>query len=989
VALLAVLKAGGAYVPIDPEYPAERVAFMVKDAGAPIVLTQSAWTGLLRSFDGELLRLDADWARVATESEANPDAGVGAQQLAYMIYTSGSTGRPKGAMNTHRGLTNRLLWMQETYALQRDDRVLQKTPFSFDVSVWEFLWPLIAGSRLVVAAPGGHRDARYLVDLIERSQITTVHFVPSMLQVFLEEPDLERCGSLRRVICSGEALPVELLRRYTSALRAPLYNLYGPTEAAIDVTAWACDLSQARSTVPIGTPIANTQIYLLDAGRQIVPIGVTGELFIGGAGVGRGYRNRPDLTEQSFVADPFHAEEGARLYRTGDLARMREDGVIEYLGRVDHQVKIRGFRIELGEIESALLECPGVTGAVVVSEVTAAGDRRLAAYVTTADRDQPPTVALRERLARTLPDYMIPSAFVALDAIPRLPNGKIDRGRLPASAGGATHVPPLPGVEAEIAAIWEGVLRQAPLGTVDDFFALGGNSLSAGQVVSRIARQLNARVGIKDIFLYPTIRSLAAQIRRASGQDLPAVAPLAPQPHHEVSHAQRRFWIQDRLGDAAKGNSHPACFLIEGALDRDALRRAFDALVARHEILRTVFVEIDGQPRQKILAAGEAGLDFEETTLPDGADVEAVLRRIEHLQASRRMDLTRGPLFRVHIVTLGRERHICVCSLHHTVTDGWSVGVLLNDVAALYDAFASGQPDPLSPLAIQYKDYAAWLSRVTAGPESEHMRRFWRATLDGVPALALPADFGRAGARYQRASRRFVVDRSLVEEIESAARRQGATLFMAMLSSIKVLLYRHTAQEDFCVGTPVAGRVLPDLETQIGPYLNVLALRDRVGGDDTLASVLQAVRRTTLDAYAHQLYPFDRLVHDLQLKRDPGRNPLFDVGFTLQNQHEVQRRDESRHLRMTELTRDDESFEDPEAATDLWFVARNDEGSLAVQVVYNGALFRPERIDDLTRDLLKILPAAASNPDLKVKSIPLGASEKRQSGRRIAVDLGL
>ena len=988
VSILAVLKSGSAYVPIDPEYPADRVAFMLKDAGAPIVLTQEKWSGLLASYQGERFRLDADAAQLAKLPAKNLDLDVVPAQPAYMIYTSGSTGQPKGALNSHRGLTNRILWMQDAYGLRPDDRVLQKTPFSFDVSVWEFIWPLVAGARLVVAKPGGHRDARYLADLIAKAGITTLHFVPSMLQAFLEEPRVSRCTSIRRVICSGEALSIELLRRYAAVLPAPLHNLYGPTEAAIDVTAWTCDMAKVRGSVPIGKPIANTQIYLLDPAGQPVPVGVTGELFIGGVGVGLGYRNRPELTTQAFVPDPFSGDKTARLYRTGDLARFRDDGEIEYLGRVDHQVKIRGFRIELGEIEAALMACPGVASAVVVCDEIPS--KRLVGYVVAANGAQANPASLAEQLTQRLPAYMVPSAFVALEAIPRLPNGKLDRSRLPGVAASGPHVAPAAGVESAIAAIWEEVLRQTPIGAADDFFALGGNSLSAGQVVSRLARDLDARVGIKDIFTYPTIRSLAAEIRRANGQDLPAIERLAVQPSYELSQAQRRFWIQDRLGDESRGNSHPASFVIEGALDRGALRRAFDALVARHEILRTVFVEIDGQPRQRVLEAGDGRIEFEESRLADGADLDQALRQIEQRQASRRMNLATGPLLRVHVAAAGTGRHLCVCSMHHTITDGWSVGVLLNDLAAIYDALVAGQPDPLPPLAIQYKDYAAWQNRLLDGAGSEAMRAYWRGKLgNGVPSLSLPADFPRTGARYERATARFAVDRPLVEQLAATTRQQGATLFMGMLAAIKVLLYRHTAQEDFCVGTPVAGRVHADLENQIGVYLNVLPLRDTLRGDDTLAAVLHTVRETTLDAYAHQLYPFNRIVDDLRLKREPGRNPLFDVGFTLQNQNEVQRRDPSRHLSISELDREDEAFEDPEAETDLWFVARNDEGSLAVQVVYNGTLFQPERVDALSRDLLAIVTALAANPDSKLNAIALAAGDSRRSGRRITVDLGL
>jgi amino acid adenylation domain-containing protein len=990
VAILGVLKAGGAYVPIDPEYPDDRVAFMVEDAGAPIVLTQARWTDRLRTHAGECLCLGTDWERVAPLETSNPGYEVTGDQLAYVIYTSGSTGRPKGAMNTHRGIANRLLWMQEAYGLTPDDRVLQKTPFSFDVSVWEFLWPLMTGARVVMAVPGGHRDPRYLVELIERAKITTLHFVPSMLHAFLEEPRLDRCRSLARVICSGEALPPELLRQFMARLDVPIHNLYGPTEAAVDVTAHACTAEDATSTVPIGRPIANTQMYVLDARRQPVPVGVTGELYIGGVGVGRGYLNRPELTAERFLPDPFSRDPRARLYRTGDLARFRPDGNIDYLGRIDNQVKIRGFRIELGEIEAALLSYPGVTGAVVVAQNTAAGDKRLVGYVAIAERPDSLATSLQAHLSRTLPDYMVPTAFVALDAIPLLPNGKIDRARLPGVVVGGAHVTPERGLEADVAAIWEDVLRQAPIGATDDFFALGGNSLSASQVVSRIGLRLQARIGLRDLFAHPTVRSLAAAIAHAGGRDLPPIVPVGDQPHYDLSHAERRFWIQDRLGDPGRGNSQPARFLIEGDLDLAAFRRAFEALVARHEILRTVFVEVDGQPRQKVLPAETMALGLVETTLAADDDVEAALRAIELGQAATRMDLTTGPLVRVHVVRITCDRHIGVCSMHHTITDGWSMGVLLGDLGALYDAFVAGRANPLAPLPIQYKDYAAWQNEIVHGPGAEPMRTYWRGKLGaGIPALALPADAERGASAYVRAATRFTIDRPVVAQLESAARRQGATLFMAMLSCIKVLLYRHTAQRDICVGTPVAGRVQPDLEPQIGAYLNIVALRDHVSGEDTLASVLHGVRETTLDAFAHQLYPFDLVVDDLRLKRVPGRNPLFDVGFTLQNQDDVQARDGSRHLRLIELARDDESLDDAEAITDLWFIARNVEGNLSVQLVYNGALFREQRIERLTQDLLTIVAAAGASPDMKVKAIPLAASERPHAGRKITIDLGL
>ena len=520
VALLAVLKAGGAYVPLDPSYPAERLAHMLEDARAPLVLAQPHLESRLPAQLAETLLLDS--SREAYGGEAGEDLeDVGTPlDLAYVIFTSGSTGRPKGAMNTHRGIYNRLLWMQEEYGLTGNDRVLQKTPFSFDVSVWEFFWPLLTGARLVIARPEGHRDTAYLVRLIRDSKITTLHFVPSMLRVLLEEQRVEACGSLRRVICSGEALPRELQEHFFARLPGvELHNLYGPTEAAVDVTYWACRQGDDRLTVPIGRPVANTQIYVLDGRMQPVPVGVAGELVIGGVQVGRGYVGRDDLTAERFVPDPFSNAPGARLYKTGDLARHLADGVIEYLGRLDYQVKIRGQRIELGEIEAMLNKHVGVGQSVVMAREDTPGDQRLVAYVV-ARQPVPSTGELEEHLSRELPGYMVPTAFVFVGALPLTSSGKVDRRSLPPpdaddQRAQAIDLPRTP-TERALADIWREVLRIEHVGARDNFFSLGGHSLLATRVTSRVQKRLGVRLPLNAFFRTPTIEALALIVDEAT-----------------------------------------------------------------------------------------------------------------------------------------------------------------------------------------------------------------------------------------------------------------------------------------------------------------------------------------------------------------------------------------------------------------------------------------------------------------------------------------
>jgi amino acid adenylation domain-containing protein len=515
VALLGILKAGAAYVPLDPTYPAERLAYMTGDAEAPIVVTQPHLRDAAPWGGAQVVELDATWEAIAGEKDTPVTSGVGSEHLAYTIYTSGSTGQPKGAMNTHGGIVNRLLWMQEAYGLGADDRVLQKTPFSFDVSVWEFFWPLLAGARLVIARPEGHKDSGYLVDVITGRGITTVHFVPSMLRVFLEEPGAGQCTSLRRVIASGEALPVEVVDRFFALeLPAELHNLYGPTEAAVDVTAWACRRADRRRSIPIGRPIANTKIHILDARGEPVPVGVAGELHIGGVGLARGYWRRPELTAEKFIRDPFGSVPGARLYRTGDLARYLASGDIEYLGRLDHQVKLRGFRIELGEIEAALAGHPSVRNVTVVAREDVGRDKRLVAYIVTGE-DAPSPSELRQFLARTLPEYMVPEAFVTLPVVPLTPNGKVDRGALPApevASAERGYTPPRTGTEQSLAAIWAQVLRVERVGSEDDFFALGGHSLLASQVMARVRTEFGVSVTLRSLFDAPTVAGLATVI---------------------------------------------------------------------------------------------------------------------------------------------------------------------------------------------------------------------------------------------------------------------------------------------------------------------------------------------------------------------------------------------------------------------------------------------------------------------------------------------
>src|SRR6266566_4653535 len=546
IALLSIIKAGGAYIPLDPTYPQERLSFMLEDAQVRVLLTQERWITTLPAHCTRVLCLDSGWKDVAHEGRTNLSNVVTPDNLAYVIYTSGSTGKPKGAMNTHRGICNRLLWMQDAYQLTEADRVLQKTPFTFDVSVWEFFWPLITGAQLVVARPEGHKDSAYLLSIIMKQNITTLHFVPSMFQVFLEEPGLEECHSLRQVICSGEALPFELQERYFARHNGTLHNLYGPTEAAVDVTFWNCKRSSGRKIVPIGYPIANIHIYLLDRYGHPVPIGVPGELHIGGVGVARGYLNRSELTNERFIPNPFSSRPGERLYKTGDLARYLPDGSIEYLGRIDHQVKMRGFRIELGEIEEILRQHPAVRETVIVVREDIPGDKRLVAYIVPHMKQSISIGDLHTHLTTYLPAYMIPSAYVVLEGLPLTHSGKVNRRALPLPDQTRpelqeTFVAPRTPMEEAVAAIWSQVLKIEGIGIYDNFFKLGGHSLLATQVLSHLRATLQVDVSLRNFFEAPTIAQLSTIIKyqQASGTEYqksvgPAIRALSREAHRVI-----------------------------------------------------------------------------------------------------------------------------------------------------------------------------------------------------------------------------------------------------------------------------------------------------------------------------------------------------------------------------------------------------------------------------------------------------------------------
>ena len=1395
VVLLGTIKAGGAYVPIDPDYPKSRLGIMLEDSEPPVLLTQEHLLDLLPQHSVPTICLDRDWPAIASEPTDNPPLITNGKDQAYMIYTSGSTGKPKGVPNVHEGIVNRLLWMQDAYRLDASDRVMQKTPYSFDVSVWEFFWPLMTGACLVVARPDGHKDPSYLVDLIQQHSITAMHFVPSMLRIFLEAEGVERCTSLRRVICSGEALPFDLQERFFERLGAELHNLYGPTEAAVDVSYWQCRPDSALTIVPIGKPVWNTQLYVLDSYLQPVPVGVPGELHIGGVQLARGYLKQPELTAQKFISDPFSSEPGARLYKTGDLARFLPDGNIEYLGRIDHQVKLRGFRIELGEIETTLDSHPGVMQSVAMVREDVPGDKRLAAYIlpdpayrgdddssaersleseqvsqwseafdeayrrgggveeatfnikgwdssytgeaipseemrvwvdSTVDRiralhprtvweigcgtglllfriapgceqyfgtdisqtalnfleqqrqrpelqlpqvaleqkaahefesdkmrgrfdvvvmnsviqyfpdidylmsvlegavtavrpggaifigdvrslplletfhtsveafkgdhgmtrqelqrrvqkgirqegelvvdpefftalhhrwpqithveiqlkrgrarneltrfrydvtlhvaDQaPPRVecawldwrkqglnlaslieilektqpemlgvtgipnarlhdevsatewlgeegsttlgSLRQRLAEQtlnsaiepediwafeqklqyrveirasklatdglcdvifrrcnvrgeitdyavapfpgesesvrqwstysnnplrqrvatklvpqlrlylggkLPEYMVPSAFVLLDSMPLTGSGKVNRRALPVpelsriEASGDYRSPSTPAEEL-ISVIFTDVLRVERVGLDDNFFELGGHSLSATQVVSRIRHNLRVDLPVRTVFECPTVATLAQaaeqQQRNHQGFSLPPIERASREQRLPLSFAQRRLWVLDQIEPNNPLYNIPRPLRLTGKLNVEALETAINGIVARHEVLRTTYGAEKGQPFQVIAEPLYRPLDIIDLSHLTNPELEKESRRLVAEDAATPFDLGKDHVIRYKLIRLNDEDHIFLVTTHHIADDGWSTGILLRELTELYEAALNRQPSSLSPLEIQYADYAVWQRNWLQREVLAQQVAYWRRQLEGAPPLlTIPSDRPRAEKpTFRGAMHRFVLPANLLESVRALSRQQGSTAFMAMLAGFQTLILHLTGQNDVVLGTDLANRTTVQTEALIGFFVNLLALRTDLSGDPTFVELIARVRDVALGAYAHQDVPFDKLVEELQPERSLSHNPIVQVLFVQQNTPRSSKT-------MPGISHSWFPIDLPSKFDMAVFVAETDKG-IAGNWVYSVDLFDAFTIARMAGMYQLVLEKAVGNPALRLSEL--------------------
>jgi amino acid adenylation domain-containing protein len=1009
VAFLAVMKSGAAFLPVDPRDPAQRRRRVLADAGAVVLLTERR---LAEGADdvAPLMDIAEEEAAAAADPSHPLDVEVTPADAAYVLYTSGSTGIPKGVIVPHRGIGTSSA--AAARVVVPGARMLQSIPFTFDLFVMELGVTLLHGGCLVGVPRERIVPGAEMAELLRAKRINALVAVPSMLRA---TPETE-LPELRTVFVAGEALPRSVARRWGA--ERDLVNAYGPTETTIFCTLTPPLKEDGEGEPPIGGPAPGVGAWVTDSALRLVPLGAVGELFIGGVGVGIGYLARPALTAERFLPDPFGGVPGARMYRTGDRVRWKgsaevrecvsaeaglgaansrtdalthsrtsahsRTAVLEYLGRMDFQVKVRGFRIEPGEVEAALAALPEVGAAAVVAREDTPGDTRLVAYVTPSGDARPAAAALRQALAATLPAHMVPTEWVVLETLPLNAHGKVDRRALPAPKSSAAPAHRAPGrtpAEELVADIWERILGVRP-GVHDNFFDLGGHSLRATQVVSRLGEAFGVELPLRVIFEAPTVAQLAARAVAGRAGGVEPAPPLVPQPRDgdvPLSFAQQRFWFVERMGEASNAYIMPQTLRLRGALNADALRRALDALVERHESLRTVFPLRDGGPVQHVLPELRVPLPVDDISALPQPERDLEARRYMREEMETRFDLERGPVLRARLLRLAPDDHALLLSMHHIVGDAWSLDVLFDELEALYAGERDGTPAALPPLPVQYADYALWQRARLQGPAVEGQMAYWRARLADAPTLALPTDRPHPPVQsFRGGTVSFDWGAELSAALGEMARKHGATTFMALLAGFYVLLHRWSGTEDIVVGTPVAGRTPRETEGLIGIFLNTLALRTDVGGDPTFAELLGRVRETSLDAFAHGEVPFERLVDELKVERSLARHPLFQVVFSLVTGAP------GAHGTFADLAVEAAELEDSPAKVDLSLIMGETEGRLGGALVYATDLWDAPTMRRMAEHLRTLLAAAAADPSTPIGALPMMDEEER----RTVVEMG-
>uniref|UniRef100_UPI0030ED2D7B amino acid adenylation domain-containing protein n=1 Tax=Ascidiimonas aurantiaca TaxID=1685432 RepID=UPI0030ED2D7B len=967
ISLLAIQKLGAVYVPVDPQYPQERIQYIHEDSNSKVLLDSTEIDNFKKHSD--------------TYRDENSPLQITSSDVAYVIYTSGSTGNPKGCILSHKGVVNRLEWMWKHYRFSSEDVILQKTTYTFDVSVWEIFMPLCWGAQMVLCTRDDVGAPENIAALISRHKVTCLHFVPSMLNVFIGSlfdttGFTEKLKSLRLVITSGEALPANTVQQWYAHLDTPIHNLYGPTEASIDVTYYQTGIEDTQ--IPIGKPIWNTSIYILDNDQNPVPVGCLGEICIGGDGLAYGYLNRETLTSEKFVDNPF--KPGEKMYRTGDVGKWLPDGNVLYIGRMDNQIKLRGFRIELGEIAHALTKVTGINEAVVVVKPDSGEDQQLVAYMVSAEQ-QPEISEVRTKLASIVPEYMIPSQYVYLDQMPLTANGKIDRKALPEpdNSGSSienTYVKPANETEEKLVAIWQELLHREPIGATDNFFELGGHSLKAVQLANKIRREFEVNLPLKNIFRTPVLAHMASLIATSSRSFYKEIPQVQLQHDYPLSSAQRRMWMLSQFEEGNRAYNIPGLYQFEGNLDTEALSMAFAVVIERHESLRTIFfTDSEGNVRQTVKTPEDLGFNIDVKDLRSLEDPKEAATQLAFREVTASFNLAQGPLIRAGLFRYSDEKWMFIYVMHHIISDGWSISVFAKELMQLYQAFVQNRKNPLPPLRIHYKDYAVWLKEELADEALTSHKEYWLQQFEGeLPVVDIPGDFVRPPVKtYHGGAVQKSLNTDLTSGFEKLCRDNDATLFMGLLSVVNVLIYKYTSQTDIIIGSPVAGREHSDLENQIGLYVNTLALRNTFNSSDPFTSILKNTREVVLGAFEHQVFPFDELVDMLPLQRDTSRNALFDIMMVLQNNEQPEISGTFEKLKVSPV----EGGTDTTSKFDLQFDFVKIEGILHAHLTYNSDIYTKNTAERLLTHLEQLLRSVVSSPESAIHTLSLLNDDER------------
>jgi len=974
IAILGTLKAGGAYVPLDPAYPRERLEFMLEDAEPAVLLTQTKFRDSFTGTQSTVVCLDGEESRqIARHSPGPLECKVSADNLAYIIYTSGSTGRPKGVLITHAGLCNVIAECTRRFQAGPGCRVAQLASLSFDASVLEIFMPLCTGGQLHVVDQETLLSSSRFAGLLQEQGINIALGAPSVFNILPREQEFP---DLRVMIVGGEVCPPAAAARWARGRK--LFNVYAPTESTIFSTTFQCT-GQSKYSPFVGKPIGNTRVYILDENLIPVPVGVPGEIYLGGIGIARGYWNRPELTAERFVPDPFSGSAAARLYRSGDLARYMHDGNLDFLGRVDHQVKLRGFRIELGEIEANLLQHESVREAVVVLWEEG-NDKKLVAYVVLKKDAEVQANALRVWLQKRLPEYMVPAAMMVLEDMPRMVNGKVERRALPAPTQDAdatrNYAAPRNEMEEAICRIWAETLGIERVGIEESFFDLGGHSLLATRVMSQVRSEFGVEVPLRVLFEQPTVAGFALEVeklmREGQTSEL-SISPVERGADIPLSYAQRRLWFVHQLQPDSIAYNAPFNFRLVGDLDRSLLQKCLTEIVRRHEILRTTFPAHEGEPIQRIHPPAPVMLPVVDLSGIEARHRSGLARQLRQMEAERPLNLAQYSIFEAKLLKLSESDHELLTTMHHMVNDGWSSGIFVHELTALWTAYKQGKPSPLPEPKIQYADYAVWQRRWLETEVLDKQMPYWRKQLSGSTVLDLPTDYPRKPiANHPGATLPFALSRARSESIAELGRQEGATVFMVMLAAFQWLLSRLSGQEDVSIGTVIANRNRKETESLMGCFVNTLVLRTDVSGGPTFRELVKRVRELTLSAYAHQDVPFEKLVEELNPERDLLRSPLFQVRFALDN-------GTGASLDLAGLQVENIEMELPQIKFDLTLLVQESaDRELKGYLVYAADLFQVAGMARLLERYALLLQRALAAPDSPLPHISLWEEREQQ-----------